>query len=68
MEQTKHPVLDSLKAILRLFKKKPSIIGLENTSDQPTIYVANHAAANGPFTYELFFPRLLRFLQKKAVG
>lgn len=56
MEQKKHPVINSLKAILRLFKKRPSIIELESVSDQPTIYVANHAAANGPFTYELFFP------------
>ena len=56
MEHTKHPILDSLKALLGLFKKKPAIIQLESTGNQPTIYVANHAAANGPFTYELFFP------------
>ncbi|MBQ9941849.1 MAG: hypothetical protein IJP03_02445 [Christensenellaceae bacterium] len=53
----KHPIFNSFKALFRLFKPKPEIIELGENNGQPTIYVANHAAANGPFTYELFFPR-----------
>lgn len=51
-----HPVFDTLKAVFRLFKTRPQIIRLGCESDTPTIYVANHAAANGPFTYGLYFP------------
>ena len=57
MEKSKHPIFDRLKSVFRLFKKKPAIIELGGCYDQPTIYVANHAAANGPFTYGLYFPR-----------
>jgi len=57
MAQKKHPVFDCLKSVFRLFKRRPEIIQLADHAAQPTIYVANHAAANGPFTYELFFPR-----------
>ena len=57
MEKSKHPIFDRFKSLFRLFKKKPSIIELGGDYDQPTIYVANHAAANGPFTYGLYFPR-----------
>jgi len=54
----RHLIIPKLKALLRLFKKAPTIIDLnENEDTSPALYVANHCAANGPLTYELYFPR-----------
>lgn len=47
-----------LKSIVKIFKKKPEIIILdENALEDRAIYIANHSAASGPFTFELFFPK-----------
>ncbi|MEG1548184.1 MAG: hypothetical protein RR232_00245 [Clostridia bacterium] len=53
----KHPVFDSIKAIFKLFKKRPDIIDLNSAPVSSGIFIANHSAAGGPFTYELYFPR-----------
>lgn len=51
-----HPVFDRAKGILRLFFKRPDIVDLGSEEKPVGIYVANHSAADGPFTYVLFFP------------
>lgn len=45
------------KTLIKKFKKQPNIINL-NTDEIPqkAIFIANHSAASGPFTYELFLP------------
>ena len=47
-----------LKSVFRLFKKQPEIIDLggNDTVREPCIFIANHSAAGGPFTYQLYFP------------
>lgn len=49
-----------VRQIFRTFKHKPEIINLsgEELQDQ-AIYLSNHAGANGPITYECFFPKCL---------
>lgn len=49
-----------LKKLLSIFKHKPKIINLsgEELKDK-AIYLGNHAGANGPMTYEMFFPKRL---------
>lgn len=49
----------ALKVFLRLFKKKPQIIVKEGELESKAIYLSNHSGADGPLTYELYFPRLL---------
>lgn len=52
-----HPFFERFKALFRLFKTRPEIIDLNEEAGEAGIFVANHSAASGPFTYELFFPR-----------
>lgn len=51
------PVISIVMFILRIFKKKPVIVG---NIDLPNlaIYVSNHSGAAGPFTLSLYFPKL----------
>lgn len=59
MNSKKHPVFNKVKAIFRVFKSKPDILDLSGDfaeNDEPRLFIANHSAANGPFTYELYFP------------
>ncbi len=51
-------IFSFLKSIFRIFKKKPKIVNLsgEELKDK-AIYLTNHAGANGPLTYELYFPK-----------
>lgn len=46
-----------LKAFLKIFKRKPEFIN-ESGGELATkaIYLANHAGANGPMTFEMYFP------------
>lgn len=47
-----------LKSIVRVFKRRPKIIDLNNGKiESRAIYIANHSGASGPFTFELFFPK-----------
>lgn len=52
------PIFTFFKNVFKLFKKKPEIINLgnEEIKDQ-ALFIANHSAASGPLTYELFFPK-----------
>lgn len=52
----RHPVFDRVKCVFRLFRRRPDIIDLNAGQRKAGIFVANHSAAGGPFTYELFFP------------
>lgn len=51
-------VITLLKKFLSLFKRKPEIVNLsgEELKDK-AIYISNHAGANGPMTYEMYFPK-----------
>ncbi len=50
----------TLAAILKVFKRRPEIINLSGGElADKAIYLSNHAGANGPLSYELFFPKLL---------
>lgn len=51
-------VITFLKRFLSIFKRKPEIVNLsgEELKDK-AIYLSNHAGANGPMTYEMFFPK-----------
>ena len=60
MSKKNHPIFDKFKAIFRLFKKKPEILDLSGDFTEARLFVANHSAANGPFTYELYFPHSFR--------
>lgn len=51
-------IFSFLKSALKKMKKQPEIINLnEDGLKNRAIFVANHSAASGPFTYELFFPK-----------
>lgn len=46
------------KKFIKIFKRKPKIINLNETIDDKAIFISNHSAANGPFTLSLFFPKV----------
>ena len=46
-----------LKAFLKIFKPKPEFINQSGGElEKKAIYLSNHAGANGPMTYEMYFP------------
>lgn len=47
-----------LSAILRVFKKQPTIINLNDGLEDQAIFVSNHSAASGPLTLSLYMPKL----------
>jgi hypothetical protein len=51
-------IFTAFKNLLKGFKKKPQIVYLgEDEVENQAIFIANHSAASGPLTYELFFPK-----------
>ena len=50
------PVWKHVERLLKAFRKKPQIINLNEEMPQKAIFVANHAAMNGPLAYSLFLP------------
>ena len=42
--------------LVRLFYRKPEIVGAENLPDGPCIVVGNHSQMNGPIVAELYLP------------
>ncbi len=54
--QRKQPVWKRVSKILKLFYKKPELINLNDSLPQNALFVANHAAMNGPLIYELYLP------------
>lgn len=52
------PIFTAFSNLFKLFKKRPQIVFLGNEQmHSQAIFVANHSAASGPLTYELFFPQ-----------
>ena len=56
MEKVRNLVFRFLRFFVRLFYRKPEIIGLENLPQEPCILVGNHSQMHGPIIGELFFP------------
>lgn len=52
----KQPFFSFVKKILRLFYKKPDIINLGGTIDQPAIFVSNHSARRGAVIMDMYLP------------
>ena len=57
----RHIIWRGIKWILRIFKRKPKFIFLGEEFKDQAIYLSNHVAAQGPLTYELYFPKAFRF-------
>ena len=51
-------IFRGFKKLIKLFKKRPEIINLNDKLEDKAIYISNHSAANGPFTLSLFFPKV----------
>lgn len=45
-----------IKALVRLFYPKMTVVGLENLPDEPCLVAANHSQIHGPVACELYFP------------
>lgn len=52
----KQRVWKAVSGILKLFYKKPQILNLNSEMPKKAIFVANHAAMNGPLVYSLYLP------------
>lgn len=61
MKSNRNIVWRGLKQVLKIFKRKPKFIFLGEEFCDQAIYLSNHVAAQGPLTYELYFPKLFRF-------
>ena len=61
MKNNRHIVWRGIKWILRIFKRKPEFVFLGDEFCDRAIYISNHVAAQGPLTYELYFPKAFRF-------
>ncbi|MGN0806234.1 MAG: hypothetical protein ACI4MC_04275 [Candidatus Coproplasma sp.] len=49
-----------LKAFLKMFKSKPEFINQSGGElESKAIYLSNHSGADGPLTYELYFPMII---------
>jgi len=48
----------TIKAMMRLVKKRPKIINKNETLPNQAIFVCNHSGASGPFSLSLYFPKL----------
>lgn len=54
------PIFSALKKVVSLFKKKIEVVNLSGEPLDPrAIYISNHAGANGPLSYEIYFPNRL---------
>ena len=45
-----------LRFFVKIFYRKRKFIGLENVSEEPVIFIGNHAQIHGPLTAEAYFP------------
>lgn len=51
------PIFTSFRAIIKLFKKRPEIINLnEQPIERNAIFLSNHSGASGPMTLSLYLP------------
>lgn len=52
-----HPLLNSLKWVVRLFFRRRTLIGVEHVrQDAPAVFICNHLGSYHPVIMELFFP------------
>ena len=58
MHERKHrnPLYLLVCALIRLFYRRPEIVGAEHLSVGPCVIVGNHTQMNGPIIAELYFP------------
>ncbi len=56
MEKKTSPLYRLICALIRLFYKRPEILGAEKLPDEPCVLVGNHTQMNGPIIGELYFP------------
>ena len=54
----KQPFFSFVKAILRIFIKKPKIVNLAGELHDKAIIIPNHCFKKGPLMYELYYPKL----------
>ena len=55
--QKRNLFFEFIKAILRIFYRKPKIINLAGELPDKCVFLSNHAAKNGPMALELYFPK-----------
>ena len=61
MKSNRHIVWRGIRCVLKIFKRKPQFIYLGDEFCDQSICLSNHVAAQGPLTYELYFPKAFRF-------
>ena len=61
MKNNRNIIWKGIKCILKIFKRKPKFVFLGEGFSEQAIYLSNHVAAQGPLTYELYFPKAFRF-------
>ncbi len=52
----RHPLFACVKAVLRIFCRKPRLVDLAGTLPPHCIVIVNHSAKSGPLGMELYFP------------
>jgi 1-acyl-sn-glycerol-3-phosphate acyltransferase len=58
---TRHPVLQVLQAVLKLFYPRHTVRGLEQVSqDQPVVFICNHLKSYAPIVLSLYLPYRFR--------
>ena len=60
MKKIRQFLFEVIKTVLRFFKRRPVVIDLSAKLKGARLLIANHSAANGPFTLELYFPYKFR--------
>lgn len=56
MQKKTSLIFKGVKKILKFFYPKMEIVGLENITEEPVVFVGNHTQLHGPITSELYFP------------
>lgn len=59
-QRKEHIIYKFFRGLILMFKKKPEVLDLSGEATEPRLYIANHSAANGPLTFELYFPHKFR--------
>lgn len=56
IRKARHPFFACVKGVLKIFKKKPTVVNLAGELEERSIVVCNHARKSGPLGLELYFP------------
>ena len=57
LPKKRHPFFGCVKGVLKVFRKKPTVINLAGELPGRCIVLCDHAAKSGPLGLELYFPR-----------